>query len=280
MKLIKYILSILLLTLSLGVAAQETDTLSQEMTQVEKSGSDSQPQQTEHPTPSQLWDDANTAYLRNDFREAMAIYEQILDRGLVSAKLYYNLANACFKSGELGKAILYYHRSLRLNPADEDVRYNLSIAQSHTIDRIEQIPEFFLSRWMRTLRTTMSGTVWSLLSLLMLSLGLVSLLFFLLSQRLALRKAGFYFTLLCGMLFVATTLFALSDRSESLDRSSAVVLSSAVSVKSSPDNSATDLFVIHEGTLLSLGDSLDGWQEIRLEDGKKGWIENKHFESI
>lgn len=95
-------------------------------------------------TPDQLWDRANTAYINGDYHAAIATYGELLDRGYSSAKLYFNLGNACFKEGETGRAILCYHRALRLAPGNDDIRYNLSVAESRTKDRIEAIPEFSL----------------------------------------------------------------------------------------------------------------------------------------
>ena len=227
-----------------------------------------------------LWDEANTAYLRSDFLSAERIYRQILEGGEHSAKLYYNLANTYFKEERLGEAILYYHRALRLDPSDEDIRYNLTGAEGHTIDRIEKIPEFFLKGWMRSLRSLMSGTTWSILSLLWLTISLGAVLFYLLSQRLALRKAGFYATLCSLLLFALCCSFAAADRSALMDRSEAVILSPSVAVKSSPDKAATDLFVLHEGTTLRLSNTLGEWHEIILADGKKGWLESRHVEQI
>ncbi len=227
-----------------------------------------------------LWDEANTAYLRSDFHTASRIYRQILERGEHSSKLYYNLGNASFKEEKLGEAILYYHRALRLNPADEDARYNLSVAENRTIDRIETIPEFFLKGWMRSVRSLLSGTIWTILSLIMLALTLGAVLFYLLSQRLNLRKAGFYATLCALLLFLVNTAFAAADRTEQISHNKAVVLSSSVPVKSSPDKAATDLFVLHEGTTLSVGDEMGDWSEITLSDGKKGWLESRHIEVI
>ncbi len=231
-------------------------------------------------TDEALWDRANTAYLRSDFRTAVRTYRQILERGAVSAKLYYNLGNACFKEGSLGEAILYYNKALRLAPGDEDIRYNLTVAESRTKDRIEAIPEFFLKGWMRSVRSLVSGDAWTILSLAALVFALSCTLLYLLSHTLALRKAGFYGTL-CGLvLMLAATLFALGARREAIDRDRAVVMSSAVSVKSSPDKSATDLFVLHEGTTVKSGDTLGDWTEITIADGKKGWIESRHISTI
>ena len=57
-------------------------------------------------------------------------------------------------------------------------------------------------------------------------------------------------------------------------------MSTAAPIKSSPDRAATDLFVLHEGTKLTIEESTDGWVEIRLADGRKGWIESSRIELI
>lgn len=231
-------------------------------------------------TDDQLWDRANTAYINGDFRTAAETYEQILSHGFSSVKLYYNLANAYFKEDRIGKAILYYNRALRLAPGNDDVRYNLSVAEARTKDNIKDIPEFFLVTWMRGIRHTMSCAAWSIFSLALLAAMLALFLLYLLAQRLSLRKAGFYGTVLAALLFMLTTWFALGERREMLDDKSAVVMTASTSVKSSPDKSSTDLFVLHEGTVVTITNRLDGWCEVVIADGKKGWLENRIIETI
>lgn len=232
------------------------------------------------PTDHELWDRANTAYINADYRTAIENYERILDRGMTSAKLYYNLANACFKSDRLGEAIVGYRRALRLAPGDEDIRYNLSVARARTKDNIEAIPEFFVGAWLRALRHTMGCTAWSIVSLAAWAVLLGCLLCYLLSQRMVLRKAGFYGMLAAFAAGVATTWFALAERREMLDRDEAVVMVSSTAVKSSPDRSATDLFVLHEGTEVRVTGRLDRWCEVVIADGKKGWVEEHKIETI
>ncbi|WP_281524600.1 tetratricopeptide repeat protein [Alistipes dispar] len=227
-----------------------------------------------------LWDRANTAYINGDYHAALEMYERILAGGMGSAKLYYNLANACFKEGQTGRAILFYHRALRLAPGSDDIRYNLSVAEARTKDRIEEIPAFFLTEWVRAVRRTMSCTAWSVLSLAALAFALGLFLLYLLAPRLSLRKAGFYGTAVAAALFVLTTWFAAGERREMLDDSQAVVMAASTAVKSSPDKSATDLFVLHEGTLVKISDRLEGWCEITIADGKKGWLECRTIERI
>ena len=190
------------------------------------------------------------------------------------------MANAYFKQGDTAHAILYYHRALRLDPSDEDVRHNLEYAEQSTKDIIDEIPEFFLTTWMRSLRDMMTGNAWTILSLLMLALSLVAALVYLLAQRLSMRKMGFYLMAVGGVLFVVTTAFAVSARGVVMSESEAVIMSSSVSIKSSPDRSSTELFVLHEGTTVETGDEVDGWIEVRIADGRKGWIEKSRLEHI
>jgi tetratricopeptide (TPR) repeat protein len=230
--------------------------------------------------PDELWQIANTAYNAGNYAQAEECYTRIVEQGLHSAALYYNLANAHFKQDELGKAMLYYNRALRLRPNDEDIRHNLEYAEQSTKDSIEEIPEFFLKTWIKSLRGALSCTAWSILSLLMLVAALVCGLLYLLAQRLSLRKIGFYLMAVTALLFVVTTAFAWSERNMLVERSEAIIMNSAVSIKSSPDRSATELFVLHEGTKVTIGETIDGWAEVRIADGRKGWIEKERIERI
>ena len=190
------------------------------------------------------------------------------------------MGNAYFKGGNLGKAILYYNRALVASPTMDDARYNLEIAEAQTMDKIAVVPQFFLKRWMRSLRSAMSCTAWSVISLVLLAFAFALLLIFLLGSRLPVRKIGFYGTIISALLFVATTAFAISARNTILNREQAIVMSSAISVKASPDSDATDLFVLHEGTKVTITSEVEGWSEITIADGKKGWTEMSHLERI
>lgn len=226
------------------------------------------------------WESGNKAYIDGDYKKAVEEYRAIIDGGEYSAELYYNLANAYFKQEKIGEAILYYNKALSLAPAEEDIRHNLSLAEAKTKDKINAIPEFFLSRWIRTMRSSMSCTAWSILSLLSFALVLAFGVLFLLASNIKIRKVGFYCALCMVLFFIATTSFAVSSRNDMLTHDEAVVMASAISIKSSPDRSATDLFVLHEGTKVTILSQMDEWCEISIADGKKGWVESKNIEEI
>jgi tetratricopeptide (TPR) repeat protein len=233
-------------------------------------------------TPNALeqWEIGNKAYVDGRYSEAVEAYNSILESGKYSMKLYYNLANAYFKLGEMGKAILFYNKALRIAPSSEDVRHNLALAEAQTKDRIAVVPEFFLNRWLRTVRNSMSCMAWSVISLVLFGTMIAFALLFLLASRIRVRKSGFYGALCLFLLFVATTAFAVSSRNDILSHDEAIVMASAISVKSSPDRSATDIFVLHEGTKVRVVAELEEWCEVVIADGKKGWTERKNIESI
>ena len=60
----------------------------------------------------------------------------------------------------------------------------------------------------------------------------------------------------------------------------AIILSPSVYVKSSPDEKGNDLFILHEGTKVSLQDQVGNWQEIRLANGTVGWVTLNVLEAI
>ena len=142
-----------------------------------------------------IWNDANTAYVNADYPAATEGYERLLGEGYESAQLYLNLGNAYFKRGMNGRAILNYRKALRLAPGDEDIRYNLSIAEARTQDRIESVPVFFVKRWIVSLGRSVGSNTWAVLSLVFFALMLFCTGVYLLLRRVSFQKAGF-----CGAL--------------------------------------------------------------------------------
>ena len=86
--------------------------------------------------------DADSAYVRGDYAQAIALYEELLEEG-ESSEVYYNLGNSYFKADNIGKSILNYERALLLNPGNSDIRANLDIARSKTQDNLVSTPDIF-----------------------------------------------------------------------------------------------------------------------------------------
>ncbi len=227
-----------------------------------------------------MWDRANTHYINADYESALAVYDSIVQMGYSSTKLYYNMGNAYFKSGRNGKAIVYYNKALTLSPSDADVKYNLAVAESFVKDDIAEVPTFFLTRWMRSARRLMSSNAWAVVSLVALLAAMLGVILYLVPVRVGVRKAGLWCGAGMALVFVLSATFAAVEKRALTDSSHAIIINGAVSVKSSPDNSSTDIFLLHEGTKVKITGSYGEWSEILIPNGSKGWLQNSVMEVI
>jgi glucan phosphoethanolaminetransferase (alkaline phosphatase superfamily) len=127
----------------------------------------------------------------------------------------------------------------------------------------------------------MSVDAWARTALVSLLVAMLLALVYLFAQRIWLRKVGFFGGILFLVVFVAANVFGFQQQHSLLHRTGAIVIRSAVSVKSTPSQNGTDLFILHEGTRVNIiDDSMRGWREIRVADGKSGWVEIKEIEMI
>ncbi|MBP5636401.1 MAG: BatD family protein [Bacteroidales bacterium] len=228
-----------------------------------------------------LWNKGVEAYTQGDYEAASASWNAIAESGMESVELYYNLGNACFKDGNLARAILWWERARKLDPSDKDVRHNLEFARLQTQDRIDSVPEFFLRTWLRKASFAMRSNVWAALSLVLFALALAMLLLFLLGSRTAIRRTGFFTAIAAFLLSLACLGFASVQKKDALRHDSAVVMLPVASVKSAPsEDSATSLFVLHEGTTVKIVDTVQGYTLVELSDGRQGWISTKAIEVI
>ncbi len=225
--------------------------------------------------------EADKAYQENDFASAIQQYETILEAGQESAAIYYNLGNSYYKSQNIAKAILNYERALLLNPSDADTRFNLELAKTKTIDKVTPASEVFIVTWIRSLTNLMSESAWAKLGIVSFLLVLVGLSLYLFGKKLAIRKTGFISAVILVIVCICANLFADAQKEKLVVRTGAIVMAPTVTVRSTPNESGTELFVLHEGTKIFVEDNaMKGWKEIRLEDGNKGWVPTESIEVI
>ncbi|MDD6748528.1 MAG: tetratricopeptide repeat protein [bacterium] len=224
--------------------------------------------------------EAEEAYAKEDYTQAIELYESVLKSYGESAMVYYNLGNAYYKAGKVAPAILNYERALLLNPGDSDTRFNLQVARQKTVDKIEPIGEFFLTRWIGTVEDVYSADGWAKWGVASFVLFIGCLVLFFFSKWIRLKKIGFFAGICFLLISLVANLFADSQQDKLLHRADAIVFASTVTVKSSPDASGTDLFILHEGTKVTIKSTLGEWSEIQLEDGNVGWMPSKEIQQI
>ena len=224
--------------------------------------------------------EADSAYVQERYQQAAKDYEALLKQG-VSADLYYNLGNCYYRMDQMTQAVLNYERALLLSPGDKDIRFNLQMARSKTIDKITPESEMFFVTWYRSLVNVMSVDGWARTALVALIVAIVLALFYLFSDRIWLRKIGFFGGIIALLLFLVGNLFAWQQKSNLTQRTGAIIIKSAVNVKSTPSKNGTDLYILHEGTKVTVTDSsMREWRKIRVADGKEGWLEVSEIEVI
>lgn len=217
---------------------------------------------------------ANSAYKAGDYDAALKLYREITDSGFVSAAVYYNIANCYMKKGELGRALAWYERALRLNPRDSDLRANWMYARSMMKNPEVSAPKNFEDRIFVHLQYVSEDEIIIILCLVIFALSLLVLAGLFLRWRF--RKTFFLILLLAGLFIFHV--FALLVKMESLaDR--AVILST-VEVRYEPEEKATTHYTAYEGWKVRVLKESAGWSKVERPDGLTGWLPSTTLEHI
>lgn len=217
-------------------------------------------------------DSGNAAYAKNKFEAAAAFYSQVLSKGFESAELYYNIGNSYYKNNQPALAILYYEKAKKISPSDEDINFNLKLVEAKLVDKIEPIPSLFFNDWWSNFLIMCSEKTWSIIFIFLVWIGFTGLLaYFLLKNRTG-RKTGFIISVFAFLL--SFIFFAVAYKSNAITstHSKGIILSSTVNIKGSPSEQGTNLFVLHEGTKVSIEQNDGEWTEIKISNGNRGWI--------
>jgi len=224
---------------------------------------------------------ADSAYTHERYDEAAQIYRQLTDSLGESAQLYFNLGNCYYRQDSIARAILYYERARLLDPSDDDVRVNLEMARAKTVDKVVPASEMFFVSAFRSLVLSLSITEWAILAIAMFVLALIAFCVYLFAPNLLAKKIGFTVAVLALLLCVFANIAAFQQREHIEHRTGAVVMAPSAVVKSTPSDSGTDLFILHEGTHVDIiDDTMNEWVEIHMSDGKEGWLNRGDIEII
>lgn len=217
---------------------------------------------------TQLFLKAIRLYEKKDYAGAVDAFSKIADHGIQNAKLYYNLANAHLKNGDIGPAVLWYERALKLMPNDPDLRFNLDYAKTLITDKKE--PSSPLMTVLFFWKDLFSATVWQWLALLWNAFFWIAL-----AAWYGFKKRAFRTMSAC--LLVATCI-ALGTvcyhKATALRRPGAIILPPSVSVRSGFSPESTELFVLHAGTRVAVEKQTKGYYRIRFSKDKIGWVED------
>lgn len=227
--------------------------------------------------PSKLFYKGNSLYEAREYEKAIEEYHKIIDEGLESGPLYYNLGNAYFKTGKTGYAILYYKKALRLMPADSDLKSNLSYAQSLTEDSSLQPQAVNKFAWLVKIpfkEFTLNGVARILVILYIIIIGLfmggiISPVFK--------RRATFIFYPILILFFLALAGFSVRYYDEEI-LTHGIVTAKEAECKYEPIDKSTTYFKLKEGQEVLVLKDRSGWRRIKRLDGKLAWVKSDAVE--
>lgn len=223
---------------------------------------------------------ADDEYKKGHYQQAIKDYEELLKKG-PSVELYYNLGNSYYRTDNITRAVLNYERALLLAPGDQDIRFNLQMARSKTIDKITPKSEMFFVTWYKSLVNLASVDQWGGIAIFCVIVALFAILCYLFSNKLFLRKVGFYCGVTFALVFILCNIFAYEQKRMLTNRNGAIVIAPSAGLKKTPVATGESTVIVHEGSRVEItDDTMKEWKHVKLEDGREGWIHNSQIERI
>ena len=223
---------------------------------------------------------ANAKYKSEAYLEATNLYQALYDEGYQTADMLYNLGTSFYKTGDLGKSILFFERSLKIRPNHSQAQQNLQIVNEQVTVQMNKIPEFFLLRYWNNVAKFMSSKAWGILSFLLLSCCVAAIGYWLLHSELRIKKIAFYSGIALLFMFVLSFLFGFSKSKMERSQESAIVMVEESTLFSGPDERSESIQPLSAGVKVKLTDEIDDWYKVELIDKEVGWIQKSMIETI
>lgn len=229
--------------------------------------------------PHAIFYKANTLYEKRDYEKAAEEYAKILQKGVESGPVYYNLGNALFKTGKIGYAILAYKKAQALMPGDSDLKSNLSYAQTLTDDSALTPPAPNKVTWL--IKIPFKDINLNSLAIILMTLYiiLISITIGGIVNHLFRRRIAFVFYLVLISFIITLAGFGVRYYEEDVLKRGIVVVKTAEARYEPIDKSAA-YYTLKEGQEVTVLKTRDDWRRIRRLDGKLGWVKSDAVEEI
>ncbi len=214
------------------------------------------------------FDQANNAYMNNDYSKAITLYEQLVNENVAQPVVFYNLGNAYYRSGRLAPAIANFERALQLDPTFENAQENLQTAVRQTKRQLERpLPpdwEQSLLFWHYGLRQRTTFIVAATLWLVFWSVLAVRKMRRIRSKRWAVMVLGMVAVAfgVSAWLKVHPVMLAVADRDP-------------VPVRYGTNEHDTIRFELYVGDRVTVDKRINGWSRVTTVEGERGWAHDQ-----
>ena len=218
-----------------------------------------------------LFEQANKAYEQEKYNEAIDIYNRLMRSNTLNApELYYNLANAYYKTNKIAPSIYYYEKALVLKPNDKAIQDNLILAKRMRIDNFDIISEPFLAKVLNAFTSFFTVDIWAMISIIfaLLFLALFTLYFL---KRKRIFFIGFWMSLFLVFYAFLSANYQLNKLN---NNSFAIVFDKEISLQKEAQLTADTIEPLHEGTKVKVLEQDGDWSKVQLSDGREGWLLN------
>jgi tetratricopeptide (TPR) repeat protein len=228
---------------------------------------------------SPLEDSAQLYYNKANYQNALYFYDSLYSQNYSSPELFLNMGNCYYQTGDIANSIFFYEKSISLDPSNADAKHNLEIAKSKLESKVEELPVAFYKRWFLGAISIMSSDAWAVTAIIFFAIGLILFAIYLFSDKVNLRKIGFVTSILFVFIAIISIIFSTNLAKRVIKNNCAIVFDKSL-VKSSPNMESNNLFEVTPGLKVEITDSLNLWYNIKLSDGKQGWIESENVKRL
>jgi len=226
-----------------------------------------------------IFEKGNDFYKKQNYIEAINNYKLLADNGIKNADLFFNLANSYYKNEEIGLSIVYYEKALLLKPSDEDIYFNLQIANLKTVDKFNTVEDNPITKSINSFIYSFHSNTWVYFSIGLLIFTISFIITLLLGNK-KVRSLSLIMSILSLTAFVIFTFFAYYTYINQTSNKFGVLVLTNAYVKFSPDKKSENLIMIHEGTKFEIIEKASDWIKIKLPDGNIGWIDYNNLLEI
>jgi len=220
-----------------------------------------------------LLNQAQEAYQKGDFQEAVRLYEALSQKIKNNANLKYNLGNAYYQTKEYGKAICFYEKALKLSPRDSDIQYNLTKAKQQIIDQTLPTKQSFLLYGIDKINIfSINELLLSGIILLMIFNSLFILIKINPQLKIKFHLRMTYMGVFIIIMSLIWSLFLILKIHKDIWTQKGVIIVPQTEIKSGPENHFSTVCVLHEGTQFKIKEKQNSFALIQLNSKTIGWI--------